>query len=368
MLRPIDRLTTPQTMIICTNFILGTGILTLPRTALEKVKTPDIWLTIIIAGLISMAVGLIIIKLNEQFPEKSFYEYSGEIMGKWMGKIFNFLFISYFLLICGFHLRSLVMVTSYFLLEGTPSWAIMMPFMWLSVYLAVGGINPIARVFEIIFPITVILLLLVLLMSLKLFEVDYIRPFLGSGILPVLHGIRTTSLSFTGFEIFLFIGVFMKNRKKAKKAVLFGIGIPVVLYIITVILVIGALSIDGVLGRTWPTITLIRSYEITGLIFERFDSLFLVVWIMQMFASFNISHYVASLGLAKTTHKDRKLFVYVTLPLIYVIAMIPKNVDDVFHLGDFVGNIALLLIGVLPFILLVISKMKGKKYEEQPSS
>ncbi|MES9804692.1 GerAB/ArcD/ProY family transporter, partial [Priestia megaterium] len=40
---------------------------------------------------------------------------------------------------------------------------------------------------------------------------------------------------------------------------------------------------------------LIRSYELTGLIFERFDSLLLVVWIMQMFTSFNVNHYAASL-------------------------------------------------------------------------
>ena len=37
-------------------------------------------------------------------------------------------------------------------------------------------------------------------------------------------------------------------------------------------MVIGALSIDGVVMSTWPTLELMRSFEIPGLIFERFES------------------------------------------------------------------------------------------------
>lgn len=48
-------------------------------------------------------------------------------------------------------------VTGLFLLEGTPTWAIIMPFMWVGLYLIIGGVNPIARLFEIIFPITIVI-------------------------------------------------------------------------------------------------------------------------------------------------------------------------------------------------------------------
>ena len=64
-------------------------------------------------------------------------------------------------------------------------------------------------------------------------------------------------------------------------------------------MVIGAFSIDGVLMRTWPTIDLMRSFEIQGLIFERFESLLLVIWIMQIFATYTICYYANALGLAQ---------------------------------------------------------------------
>jgi spore germination protein len=84
---------------------------------------------------------------------------------------------------------------------------------------------------------------------------------------------------------------------------------------------------------------------------------------MQMFTCFNIGHYSASLGLSQLFQKDIRLFMYGLLPIIYLISMIPKTINDVFKLGDMIGNVALVLFGALPLLLLIISKVKGVKYE-----
>lgn len=365
MLSTSDRITTPQATIIVINYILGTGILTLPRVAAEKVKTPDIWLTVIWGGLIAMLAGWIIVKLSQQFPEKTFYQYNQALVGKWGGWLLSLLVICYFVALCGFHARALAEVTSFFLLEGTPSWAIIMPFMWGSLYLIMGGINPIARLFELIFPITVIIFLLIAFMGFRIFEIDNLRPVLGLGIIPVSKGLKTTALSYSGFEIMLLLLVFMKQPKKAGKVVLVGTLIPLMLYVITVVMVIGALSVDGVVTRTWPTMDLTRSFEMPGLIFERFESLLLVIWIMQMFTSFNISHYAAALGLSQLFKKNMYPFMHGLLPAIYIVSMIPKNINDMFTLGDIVGNAAWFLFGLLPPLLLIIAKLKGRNHEAQ---
>lgn len=120
-------------------------------------------------------------------------------------------------------------------------------------------------------------------------------------------------------------------------------------------MVIGVLSVDGVVTRTWPTIDLTRTFEMPGLIFERFESLLLVIWIMQMFTSFNISHYAAALGLSQLSNKNIYPFMHGLLPIVYIVSMIPKNINDVFKLGD--------MVGLLPPLLLVISKLKGGNHE-----
>ena len=128
-------------------------------------------------------------------------------------------------------------------------------------------------------------------------------------------------------------------------------------------MVIGVLSVDGVVTRTWPTIDLTRTFEMPGLIFERFESLLLVIWIMQMFTSFNISHYAAALGLSQLSNKNIYPFMHGLLPIVYIVSMIPKNINDFFKLGDIVGNAACVLFGLLPPLLLVISKLKGGNHE-----
>ena len=64
-----DRITTAQAVVIIVNYILGTGILTLPRASVEKVKTPDVWLSVILGGILAMVSGVIMVKLSQQFPE-----------------------------------------------------------------------------------------------------------------------------------------------------------------------------------------------------------------------------------------------------------------------------------------------------------
>ncbi|MEF2098273.1 spore germination protein [Bacillus sp. CFBP9009] len=361
ILNPKDQITTPQTAVIIINFILGTGLLTLPRSSTEKVHTPDVWISVIIGGLIAIIAGVIMVKLSQQFPDKTFYQYINEIVGKWVGSLLSLVVICHFFTTSGFQLRAMAEVIRYLLLEGTPTWAITMIFMWVGLYLVLGGINSIARLFEIILPLTVILFLVVAFMSIKIFEIDNLRPVLGEGIIPVLKGVKTTALAFSGPEIMLLLLPFMNQQKKAVKALLVGVSIPLIFYVITVVMVVGALSIDGVVLRTWPTLDLIRSFEISGLIFERFESLLLVVWIMQIFATFTITFYAAALGLAQLSKKSIHPFMYGLLPILYIIAMIPKNMNDLFKLGDFVGHMALFLFGFLPLLLLIISRIKGGK-------
>ena len=49
--------------------------------------------------------------------------------------------------------------------------------------------------------------------------------------------------------------------------------------------------------------------------------------------------------------------------LLYLISMIPKNINDVFKLGDMVGNAALFYLAFCRCSFLLFQKVKGEKYE-----
>ncbi|WP_163100430.1 spore germination protein [Peribacillus alkalitolerans] len=359
--KPIDRISTVQAVIIICNFILGAGILTLPRTVTEKAQTPDGWLSIILSGVFTMVMGLIMVKLCKRFPNQSLYQFVQTILGKWLGFFICLIAILYYITLSSFEVRAMAETTRLYLLQGTPTWAIIMPFLWIGLYLVLGGINSLARMFEIIFPVTVLFFILLMFLGIRIFEVDNIRPVLGLGIKPVLKGVLSTSLSFAGYEVILFIFFYMQKQKQAKKATLIGIGIPMVFYVHTLIMVVGALSVSGVLTQTWPVLSFVRSFEITGFFFERFDSLLLVIWIMQLFSTFTIAYFVAVLGLSQLFGKSFHPFSYMVLPVIFLLSMIPTNINELFIMGDWVGKFSIRFFSLISLLLLFVSMIRRKK-------
>ncbi|WP_433747506.1 spore germination protein [Paenibacillus amylolyticus] len=355
------KLTTTQAVVIIVNYMLGAGILTLPRTTSKAVGTPDVWISIIMSGLIITGVGIILVTLCRRFPEKTVFQFTREITGSWIAYILGCAMIMYFIIIAAFEIRVLADVTGMYLLERTPTWAIVMVFMWIGIYLISGGLSVVVRVFEIILPITIIIFVIEILLSNQLFEIGNLRPVLGDGIMPVFKGLKPALLSYTGYEVMLVMTAYMKNPKKSNKAISWGILISTAIYLITVVMVVGSLSLDGIKTRTWPTLDLVRSFEIQGLIFERFESLLLVIWIMQIFSTTAITHYCASVGIRDLFRTPKiKGIMYGLLPFIYLTAMMPKTVEDTFALGDMLGNASVFLFAILPLVLLLMSLIRKK--------
>lgn len=117
--RSDDKITASQAAVFLNNTVLGAGILTLPRSVSQSVKTPDSLLSVLLGGVIVMAVIVLMVKISQQFPGKTVFQYAGKIIGRVPGGILCILLIMYFLIIAGFEIRSLAEVTLFFLLRHT---------------------------------------------------------------------------------------------------------------------------------------------------------------------------------------------------------------------------------------------------------
>lgn len=355
-----DKITATQAAVFLNNAVLGAGILTLPRSVSQSVKSPDSWMSVLLGGVIVMLVVTLMVKISQQFPGKTVFQYAAKIVGRVPGAILCLLLIFYFLITAGFEIRTLAEVTLFFLLEGTPIWAVILPFVWVGAYLVYGGINSIARVFQIVFPISIMILIISYALSIKIFDINHLRPVLGGGILPVINGLKSTVLVYTGCEVVMVLVAFMQDPRQALKAMLMGIGIPVFLYFITVVMVIGGISIDSAITSTWPTIDLVRSFEITGLFFERMEFPLMVIWLMQMFCNYSNFFFHASLGISQIFRLPHQPVILALVPIIYISAMVPKSINDLFTLGDTIGKMGIVLFILLPLLLSVIWLIRTK--------
>ncbi|MCM3782531.1 spore germination protein [Neobacillus mesonae] len=356
-----DKISAHQATIIVINNMLGTGILTMPRAMAEVMKTPDLWISTLLSSIIIFTAGLIIVKLCQRYPGKTIFQFTKEITGSWIAFGLVLIMITYYIIISAFELRIMAEVTIFYLLEGTPFWSVIIVFMWVSCYLIIGGINSISYLSMILLPITGFIFVVIVALSLRIFDIENLRPVLGSGITPVLKGIKPSLLSFTGFEVMLVAMAYMKTPKDGTSAVMKGIAVPLVIYTILNLLVIGSLTVEGTIVRSWPTLDVLRNFEFEGFLFERFETLLLIIWVMQIFATFSISYYTASLGLSQLFKKKLVPILIGLLPVIYLLTMLPKDIIQTLKVGDMLGNQSLLLFCLVPLLLLMVSGFRMRK-------
>lgn len=360
--RKRTQLTTIQTAIIIISIILGMGVITLPRSVTELTQTPDGWIATLLGGAVVLVLGRMIIQLNKYYPDLTYFQYSTIIMGKWIGHLTNLIVLTYLLFIAAYEIRGLCEVTHMYLLPSTPVKMKMLVVIFLGVYLINGGIVSVARLFEVLLPITLIIFFLCMSLGFKVFELQNVRPVMGQGIEPIIMGLQGTTITFIGFEFILFLNAFMEKKDKAWTALVAGIAIPTIFYAFTCLMVVGGLGVHYVKTLTFPTLALLRSFEVTGILFERFESFLLGVWITQIFTTYVGMHFFASLGLSQITGKNMRYFTYGLAPVIFLIAMTPKDINEFLTMGDFFSYTQVFIVAVLVPLALVIAWLKKQLF------
>lgn len=363
-----DEISAKQAAIAATSMIIGAGILTITRTTGKEVGTPDIWLSVILGGLISFAMGFVHVRLSLRFPRETFYQYSVSIAGKYVGCVLNFIMIIFYILLASYEARILAELVNSFLLITTPPEVLIITFIWVGAYLVAGGINPLVRIFEFYNIIVISILTGILLLGLQHFDLDNLRPVLAKGIVPVIRGIKSTLLSYVGFEILLFIIGFMKYPNKAMGAMLAGIGTPMLFYIAISVIVTGVLTIDETLTLTWPTATFVNSIDYPGGFLENFQIFFIIVWVLAIYTTFTGAFYISAMGLGQIFKKNTDDIICILIPLIFIISMIPDNLASVLEMGDMLGIIWVFTAGIVPVVLLTVAKIRGKGNGKQSNA
>ncbi|BFT76113.1 GerAB/ArcD/ProY family transporter [Paenibacillus sp. P36] len=356
-----DQISISQLTVLNTSMILGLSILTLPRATSEKIGTPDVWISIIIAGLISVALAVMCAKVSQRFPGKTFFEYNQQIVGKAIGIAFSLVFCVYYILMAAFEVRMQAEVIRQFLLDQTPIEVTMITFLFVAGYLLLGQINPIARLMEFLLPVTYISILFVMLLSVQDFDVDKLRPVLSEGMRPVFNGLLSTALSYSGFECIMVFSAFVDKPKKMVRSAIIGVALIIVLYTINSVIVIDVLGVSESSTLTWPTLELIKNVEMAGFFLENFEVIFIGVWLVEIFTTYIISHYIASLGISKLFRININYVHIGLLVVIYIIGIYPSDLNGSIKLGELIGNISLVTAGVMPILLLLIASLRKRR-------
>lgn len=355
-----DKITAGQLAIIVVSTIIGVNLLLLPR-GLVEVAGRDGWISLLLAGGYVMLVVIAGIILSLRFPTKMITEYSQVILGKPLGKLYNILGIAFYVLAAANIFRQFGDAMKVFLLEKTPLEVLLIVGLLVVAYQVNHGLNAMARLGQVFLPVILLPLGLIFLMAQYTADYRELLPVLSRGPIPVLKAFPRAYTVFAGWGIVLFLVAPLRKKKLALPAGLAGIIMALIVYLVTSVLIIATFGEVQVKYFIYPLMDLARFIELPGAFIERFEALLLSLWILAVFYTVEAIFYVSALGLSQTVElKEHRVLVYLLVPVIYLLAMLPQDFSRVLFVNEILGWASLALSVTVPALLLV-AIIRGKE-------
>jgi spore germination protein len=362
LLKDNDVIDETQLMQVLILAIMGVGIVSLPREVAD-IWGASGWMLIILGGLLAIVQALIITTLAKRFPNKTFPEYGRDIAGRFIGTGAALLIAVYFIIVTAFQARITGDVIKLFLLFNTPIEVIIVAMMAVVLYLVRNGIEPIGRIATIILPILVFGALLLLIPAFSGADFSNLLPLVPDDIPAVFRGIAATSFSFLGYESMLLLLPFTVKSKGLNKTVVKAIGAVILIYVVIYIIVLIEFGVVETKSLIWPLFSLMKAVEIPGAFVERLEGVFLSLWVLAVFTTMMVTYFCAYLTLGKIIGlKQPRILAVPLFPVIYILAMIPRNVVVVYEYLKYFSTIfGVMVAAVIPIIFLILAVIRKKR-------
>ncbi|MDC3413589.1 spore germination protein [Aquibacillus sp. 3ASR75-11] len=344
------------------SIVIGVGVLSLPRVIAQETNGVDGWVSILLGGGLAMFMTWIVATLAARFPKTTFVDYASLIVSKPIAIILTLLISIQFLLFTSYEVRSIASVSKLYLFDRTPIEFIALSFFLVVIYGVSGSRAGLFRLNLLFLPIILFIALVVSIFTLGWFEMNNLAPFFQTSFDGYRSATKFSFLSFLGFGILLFYVALVEQPKAVPKRTAVAMILPVFTYLLIYVACIGVFADSAAGNMIYPTVELAKEVEIPGEFFERFESIFFVIWIMAIFNTTALSFDVTVLAIRSVLKKMSKLAIIFTLsPIVYLVAMYPQNFKDISLLGKFITYYSVVFTVAVPILLLIIAKLRGVK-------
>ncbi|WP_121604602.1 endospore germination permease [Virgibacillus sp. Bac332] len=350
-----------ELLIAVPSTIIGVAILSLPREIAKNTVSADGWLTILIVGVLFIGFAWLIAKLASTYPHQSFFSYASSLVTRPIATVLTILLALHGFVLTAFMIRIISDIAKEYLFDQTPVEVIALTFLLVVVYAIAGSRAGLFRLNMMFFPIIIFITMLVGGFAVAWFSVDNYLPVFKTDLSGHLQAMQTTSFSFTGLSILFFYISIVRKPKKAPKMAAIGMSIVPVLYIFIYLLCLGMFGNLTTANLNYPIIELAKEIEVPGGFFERFDSIFFVMWIMSIFNTTAMSFDVTVFALESISKLKKIQLVYILTPLIYLIGMFPQDLITVVQLGEFVSYYGILITLFVTVLLVIMSLIKRRR-------
>jgi len=166
--------------------LIGTSIIVGSKTLGPAGRSA--WVAVILAILGSIALAFILNALQQRLPGKNLAEYSEIILGKFLGKLLNFFYLSYFIFLFALITDNLTFIYTTLFYVKTPTWFFDLSLYVLCLAAVIGGVTTVGRLAEIASPLMIFFILLTTILALLSPNANFsnLFPLFTEGFWPIL--------------------------------------------------------------------------------------------------------------------------------------------------------------------------------------
>lgn len=343
-------------MAICNQIYLN-----MPRIVVESVGTSG-WLLILYVSILAFLIYLLIINLYKRHQGLDLIDIGEHVAGT-PGRIF----------VGSVVLLYLIFVTSMILREFSENVKIIFlqlsPISFVSLFFIVGmivgaylGLEAIVRLNVIMVPITFASYVLILIGVSKYFNITRLTPILGFGSYELfIKGIPKISL-FSGSILLFFLTPYIKSYKTFKSVGYIGFLFSAILLFSAVFSYLLVYTYPIAVENFLPMYQLARLFSY-GRFFERFESIFLIFWIITAFLYLSTTMFFIVFFFKKTFKlKYYRPLITPFAVIVLSISLLPENLVTTVNLETaYLRNLGWTVAFGLPIILLITSLFIKKR-------
>ena len=351
---------TVEAIALILSFLAPFTVISLSRTFINETKSSAL-LNIIYITLICVFLVLLICKLLKNFPGFDIIDISNYIGGNIFKNIIGFIFIAYFIITSAMLLRNFCEGLKVIYYPFTNIVYIILLFV-IAISIANNlGFNSTIKTTALIFPFLLLSIVLLFVGNLDNFSFTKIFPIWGDGFKSTFILGLSNIGSFAGISYLYFLPPLLKDPNKFKFISVVSVILSGLFIFICVATLLFMFSVYISTDEIMPLFSVSRYIEF-GNFFQRFESLFLLVWTISFCCYLSISFKFSTYILKKVFNlKDSSQLIYIFALLLFAIALLPKNYAFSSFFETYVYRYMGIAIITLGIILLILSNFKKKK-------
>jgi spore germination protein len=353
-----------QVTLLILGFGIGGGILTLPSLAAEVLGASG-WLLVLALGVLYTGSAWLVARLAAKFPEETIIEYSPRLLGKWLGFLFNLVFIVHLILIIPVNIRILQELVNYSLLPGAPIWFVSGSYLLVLTYGATRPVDQIAQVNELLIEIALSIGLFVVFTAFQHFEPLHLRPLLSKDQIHLdkIEQLIGMTFSYGSIPVVSMIVPYIRQPQQVTKATVKAVSLLTLVYTIFTVVTLGVFGYKEALKLSWVGLELAKSVNVQAVILQRLDLILIVSWISALYTTGLIASYLVGSALGQLFGSRKgTAFIWGLVPVVYYLSILLKNYFVWNQASFYVALLSMVVIFICYPLLYLLSLGKGKRH------